>query len=260
MFPLDPSYPVEHVRRVLEQDAISTLVSHAVDVGPLPQTVTVVDVDIDATGPVDEVTARPITGDDPAYMIYTSGSTGQPKGVVVTHRNLAFSTRARMQYYDAPISAFLLLSSFAFDSSIAGIFWTLCSGGTLVLPRTGLEQDVESLLDLAGDADVTHLLCLPVLYELMLDAAVGDQLASLRTAIVAGEACTPSVVDLHRTRLPTASLHNEYGPTEGTVWCTAHDLGSDTTHGPVSIGRPIPGATVHVLTDAGRRVPPGFAR
>ena len=70
-------------------------------------------------------------------MIHTSGSTGRPKGVMVTHRNLVASTRARELHYAGPVGAFLLLSSFSFDSSVAGIFWSLCSGGTLVLPGEG---------------------------------------------------------------------------------------------------------------------------
>ena len=62
-------------------------------------------------------------------MIYTSGSTGKPKGVQVTHRNLVHSTHARRLYYGADAGTFLLLSSFAFDSSLAGIFGTLSRGG-----------------------------------------------------------------------------------------------------------------------------------
>ena len=66
-----------------------------------------------------------------AYVIYTSGSTGRPKGVLITHANLFHSTAARFRYYSEPVANFLLLSSHAFDSSVAGIFWTLCRGGTL---------------------------------------------------------------------------------------------------------------------------------
>ena len=72
---------------------------------------------------------------NPAYVIYTSGSTGQPKGVVVAHRHIAASNAARSSFYaDLPQPRFLLLSSIAFDSSIAGVFSCLLDGGTLVLP------------------------------------------------------------------------------------------------------------------------------
>ena len=54
--------------------------------------------------------------EDLAYIMYTSGSTGAPKGVLVTHGNLAHSNQGRVQYYKDPVGSFLLLSPYAFDS------------------------------------------------------------------------------------------------------------------------------------------------
>ena len=60
----------------------------------------------------------------PAYVIHTSGSTGKPKSVQITHAQLAWSTRARLDYYQA-YSSFLLLSPLFFDSAFAGLWGTL---------------------------------------------------------------------------------------------------------------------------------------
>lgn len=114
------------------------------------------------------------SGEDPkvpsnenlAYFIYTSGSTGRPKGVLVTHGNLAHSTGARRTFYRESPRRFLLLSSFASDSSVAGIFWTLSSGGTLVLPVRGEERDPQALADLIDAEAITHTLCLPSIQAL----------------------------------------------------------------------------------------------
>ena len=127
--------------------------------------------------------------EDLAYLIYTSGSSGLPKGVQITHANLAYSNWARSQYYKSSPSVFLLLSSFAFDSSVVGIFWTLSTGGTLVLPKTDERTDIHALVSLIQDQGVSHLLCLPTVYHSILEAANGHELDTLDTAIVLGKVC-----------------------------------------------------------------------
>ena len=204
---------------------------------------------------------RPNVAVDPrsaAYVIYTSGSTGEPKGVVVERQHLAASTAARSAYYDEAPRSFLLLSSPAVDSSVAGIYWTLCSGGTLVLPRTRAEQDMGTLARLIEETGVTHTLLVPSLHHELLEHAPPRSLASLRCVVVAGEACPPEVVRMHSERLPGVQLHNEYGPAEATVWATADEL---THHlgGSVTIGRPVPGARVYLLNEQLRPVPIGVA-
>jgi amino acid adenylation domain-containing protein len=196
---------------------------------------------------------------DLAYVIYTSGSTGQPKGVAVNRANLAWSTRARLDYYPEPPASFLLLSSFAFDSSVVGIYWTLCTGGKLVISEPRLEQDIQRLAGTIAAHGVTHTLLLPSLYRALLDHALEEDLACLRYVVVAGEALAPSLVRAHRNRIPHARLYNEYGPTEGTVWCTVFDTTMWRVGAVVPIGRPVPGAGIYLLDSHRRLVPPGVA-
>lgn len=254
--PLDPSYPADFIGGLLSDGEIGTVLTTGELTERVPATVGTVA--IDAPAPADTPVAPPGEPDDLAYVMYTSGSTGRPKGVMVTHRNLVHSTRARERYYDGPVNRFLLLSSFAFDSSVVGLFWTLCSGGTLVLPAPGEEHDMARLRHLIEVNNVTHLLCLPALYELLLgeDASPLD---SLEVAIVAGEACPPDLVPTHFNRLPTAQLHNEYGPTEATVWCSAFRASPADGLRPLPIGEPIAGSRIYLLDDHDNVVPPGFA-
>ena len=184
--------------------------------------------------------------DNPAYLIYTSGSTGKPKGVLVSHRNLVHSTLARLRYYQEPLNSFLLLSPFAFDSSVAGLFWTLCQGGMLVIPEEDSHGDPTHLAELIARHSVSHLLALPALYELILRHGGPGQLGSLRTVIVAGESCPPELVERHIETLPHAALFNEYGPTEATVWSSVHRCGSVDQHS-VPIGRPVSNTQIYVL-------------
>ncbi len=198
-----------------------------------------------------------VSADDLAYLIFTSGSTGGPKGVPVSHGNLAWSTQARMIYYGGSPQRFLLLSPLAFDSSVAGLFWTLTGGGTLVLPTPEQMANPAALADLLLRERITHLLCLPSLWAVLLDALPKGSASSLVQVIVAGESCPPELVRAHIRALPGVRMENEYGPTEATVWCTAQRLDKGTWAHAVPIGRPLPGVCVQVRDSAGRQVPPG---
>ena len=263
--PLAPGYPRERIEFMLEDAGAQVLLTRAAlanDVASPSIPTLCLDRDrdelakpgLDAT-PIHE-SAGP---DDVAYVIYTSGSTGRPKGVPITHRNLVHSTCARLAYYQHQVETFLLLPSFAFDSSVAGIFWTLCQGGRLLMPREGFEQRLSDLPGLIAGHGVTHLLGLPSLWSVLLEHAPQAQLASLSTVVVAGETCPPVLVHNHRHKLPSTGLFNEYGPTEATVWSTVFDCATLGQRPRVPIGKPIPGAGVYVLDDALEPVPIGAA-
>ncbi|MEM1233914.1 MAG: AMP-binding protein, partial [Pseudomonadota bacterium] len=189
------------------------------------------------------------------YVMFTSGSTGVPKGVVVSHGNLAASTAARPIYYDDRPERFMVVSPFGFDSSVAGIYWTLSTGGTLVVPSAEEVRDIPALAERIKAEGVTHILCLPSLYDLLLGHA--PALASLRCVILAGEPVPAPLITRHESLRPGARLVNEYGPTEATVWCAAAELRAEEAS--VPIGRAIPGVELSVHDGFGRPVPNGIA-
>jgi amino acid adenylation domain-containing protein len=255
--PLDPGYPQKRNHELLGDAEVAAVVTRnalrkGLPDGPWP----VIDAEVrsdDGSKAEEEPALSPQT---PAYILYTSGSTGRPKGVVVTQHNLLLSTAARRQVYDIPPKRFLLVPSIAFDSSVAGIFWTLAETGTLVIPTHDEARDPRRMAALVAEHRVTSLLCVPSLYEQMLRTGSGE-LQGLETAIVAGEACPSRLVAEHFRLLPHVRLFNEYGPTEATVWATVDEISERDTAGPVTIGRPIPGVRFDVLDGLGRRVPEG---
>jgi amino acid adenylation domain-containing protein len=240
--PVDPAYPPERRQQIIA-DARPRLTLRQEDIR-----------NASAAGAATLPVLQP---EDSAYVIYTSGSTGKPKGVLVTHANLFASTLARFAYYEKPVGRFLLLSSYSFDSSVAGIFWTLAQGGALVLPAPDDEKDVARVADLVAREQVTHTLALPSLYKLLLTYAPPGALDSLQAVIVAGEACPPDLGATHYGRLPHTALYNEYGPTEATVWCSVYRLPRISDDGPVPIGKPIPNSQLYVLDGRRRPVPIG---
>jgi amino acid adenylation domain-containing protein len=193
----------------------------------------------------------------PAYTLFTSGSTGTPLPVTVPVGALAYSTAARLAYYRQPVTAFLLCSSISFDSSVAGIFWTLACGGLLIVPADR-PSNVAAVLEAARQHRPGHTLLIPSLYEIVLAGRHGGQLSSLTTVVVAGEACPPHLVGEHFRAFPDVRLFNEYGPTECTVWSTVHECQPADASGPVvPIGVPIPGALAYVRSASGDPVPAG---
>jgi amino acid adenylation domain-containing protein len=261
--PLDPAYPRDRLAFVLADTAAPVIIiqPHLKSVLPASDA-RLVTLDTAWSQISNQPTNRPVvdvTADDLAYVIYTSGSTGKPKGVPISHRNLVHSTTVRFRFYPEPVKRFLLLSSFAFDSSVVGLFWSLCQGGALVLPRQKQEQDVYEIAGLVARHNISHLLCLPSLYHLLLEHGGAGNLGSLNTVIVAGEACTADLVRAHYRLLPRATLYNEYGPTEGTVWSSACAIPADFNGSVVPIGKPIPNMQAYVLDAQRQPVPVGVA-
>ncbi len=259
--PLDPAYPFDRLSLMIEDAQPSVLLTQERLVEELPShwsQVICLDSDWEAiTHQSQENPSSGVKTQNLAYVIYTSGSTGKPKGVLVTHHNLSQSTYARIFYYSEAVTSFLLLSSFGFDSSVAGIFWTLCSGGILVLPQQNFQQDLLKLTKIIAQNQVSHLLSLPSLYALMLEQEQQQLVRSLRTVIVAGEPCSTQVIELHTKQLGHTFLFNEYGPTEATVWSTVYKCQSPPQKTYAPIGRPIANTSIYILDRHLQPVPIG---
>lgn len=258
---IDTSSPRERIREILTDASVRCLIISQTEEGryrfPNVETLCVEDALHRGAGP--RPTPRPAAlPDQNAYLIYTSGTSGKPKGVPVTHRNLLASTLARIAYYGKEPGCFLLLPKLSFDSSVAGLFWTLSMGGVLVIPSAEEVTDPDALGALIARHRVNALLAVPSLYEQLLGWQP-ERLAGLRTAIVAGEACPARLVRQHFESLSGCELYNEYGPTEATVWASVHkcDQRQDASRA-VPIGKAIPGCEIRILDSGRRRSPVGF--
>ncbi|WP_144444395.1 amino acid adenylation domain-containing protein, partial [Caballeronia arationis] len=258
--PLDPAYPGERLSHILTDATPRLLLADAAGREALGDTgaLTVLDpnASLDGSLPQDDPRTT-VAPQHLAYVIYTSGSTGKPKGVAIEHRTLVASTFARHQFYEyAPNERFLLLSSLAFDSSVAGLFGTLTNGGCLAIVDIDTARDPNAIIKLVRNRDITRVLCVPSLGQAILDSMSSSGEHKLREIIVAGEACPPSLARQSSALPRPVSLYNEYGPTEATVWATAYRCLPEETN-LVPIGRPIANTRVYLLDAQRQLTPPG---
>ena len=253
--PLDPALPDQRLHQILNSGTAKAVFTNSENRVRLSCELPIFESSNqsqEAHSPID----LPVNHEALAYLILTSGSTGQPKPVAITHANLAHSTSSRKTYYKSPPKRFLLISSLSFDSSIAGLFWTLAEGGTLVPMPVGLEQDIHALAGFIREQDITHLLTLPSLYQLLLDHSSAKDLASLHVVIIAGESCSSQLAASHLKKLPSCQLHNEYGPTETSVWASVQPI--TAAEQPVPIGQAIPGVHLTLLDSQQQAAPRGM--
>jgi amino acid adenylation domain-containing protein len=260
--PVDPDYPPARIAYMLRDSGCGIVLS-AADL-ELPAGLSVrcfsLDTAIAFTTEQGDTAGANYRRDNPgglAYVIYTSGSSGPPKGVMVEHRAAVYSTRERSRVYaEWRPQRFLLQSSIAFDSAVAGLWWTLSTGGTLYLTTPSLARAADQLVALIQQESITHTLCLPSQWRDI--CRLAPTLGTLRLVIVAGEACDSKVARAHFKAAPQAALFNEYGPTEMTVWSTWQRLLAEQAD-PVPIGKPLSQTQALILDRWGNLVPDGLA-
>ncbi|HST59586.1 MAG TPA: amino acid adenylation domain-containing protein, partial [Longimicrobium sp.] len=249
--PVDPAYPAERRRWMLERSATRLVLTTSALAADLPETQA-------AVVALDEIAAQVEAEDDgdlsvdvdaenAAYVIFTSGSTGRPKGVVVPHRGIGNLAAAQREAFGVePGGRVLQFASFSFDAAVAEVAHTLLSGATLVMARPG--QAGPELLALLRDRAVTVATLPPAL----LATLPADDLPALRTVVSAGEAVSADVVARWGAG---RRFVNAYGPTETTICATVSI--DPSPRGRPPIGRPIANVRTYVLDARMQPVPVG---
>ncbi|MEW2353366.1 amino acid adenylation domain-containing protein [Spirillospora sp. NPDC029432] len=187
-------------------------------------------IDVDDPAVAAGIAALPASppGQDPpldalAYIMHTSGTSGRPKPVAVSHGAASHSMQAYGHRYRDPIDAFAVIFPMTVDASIACVWWTLLSSGTVDLLSPDTATATEEMTSALSAGDVSHTILTPSLYRSILPALDGPSPA-LRQIMVAGEACDRQLVADHYRCMPGVALVNGYGPTETAVWCSSAAL------------------------------------
>ena len=184
--------------------------------------------------------------DDIAYLIYTSGTTGVPKGVAITHHNVAQLLESLDTHL--PAQAWAQWHSYAFDASVEEIWSVLLHGGRLVVVPESVAGSPEDLHALLVAEQVSVLSQTPSAVAALSPEGLGSV-----ALLVAGEPCPAELVDRWA---PGRVMINGYGPTETTV-CASRSAPLSPGSGVVPIGSPVAGVALFVLDGWLRPVPAG---
>lgn len=202
-------------------------------------------------------TETEIDSHDLAALMFTSGSTGRPRGVMVSHANIMANTESIIEYLalsEADRVMAVLPFHYCFGASL--LHTHLRVGGTLVIDHRF--QYPETIVQRMIEAECTGFAGVPSHYQLLLRSSSLRERSfpRLRYLQQAGGHLAPKFVRELRTALPRTAIFVMYGQTEATARlaclppaCLDEKLGS--------IGKAIPGVTLHVLDDSGMPVVPG---
>jgi acyl-[acyl-carrier-protein]-phospholipid O-acyltransferase/long-chain-fatty-acid--[acyl-carrier-protein] ligase len=122
-----------------------------------------------------------------AVLLFTSGTTGEPKGVVVSHRNVVGNVSQFRQLLDAKKTDAILgsLPFFHTFGSTVTLWYPLIEGVRIVTFPNPLEA--AKCAALIERYELTFLLATPTFLRLYLRKAEPEQLSSLRLIIVGAE-------------------------------------------------------------------------
>ncbi|MCH8245980.1 MAG: amino acid adenylation domain-containing protein [Bacteroidetes bacterium] len=264
--PLDPSYPEERLRFMIEDskapviltqdricDRFSLSKAHVIPLDTQWQ-----DIQNQPTGRV----ANNAMPDHLAYVIYTSGSTGTPKGAMNTHLGVCNQLLWLQEMFSITERDVVLHKTpCGFDVSVIELFLPIVSGASLVLARPGGHLDTEYLGRLISAEEVTIACFVPATLRALLNEVPTSRLKSLRHITTGGDALTIELLDQFFDRKESeelsVELHNCYGATEVSV-TVAHWLcrrgGID---GRISIGSAAANTRFYVLDSTGNPTPTG---
>jgi amino acid adenylation domain-containing protein/non-ribosomal peptide synthase protein (TIGR01720 family) len=249
--PIDPAYPPDRLRFMVEDSGIEVLLTQRRLAHHLPELKThVVCLDRDwddiAQQSTDPLPSR-VCSENLAYVIYTSGSTGQPKATAVSQRSMIRLLRQTnyIQFRGDEIVAQTV--NMSFDPATVEIWGALLNGCRLVILSNEVLLDVERFAAEIRDKGVQVMFLATALFNEM-----GRQnpamFNSVKYLLFGGEAVHPGTAAAVVEHGGPEQFVNLYGPAECTTFTSFYvvrEVPADATS--VPIGKPVANTQIYVL-------------
>jgi amino acid adenylation domain-containing protein len=271
--PIDPDYPAERIRQVLDAAVPVTVIR---DAGTLDVELEAAFADRMRFASIEDIERRDevatadtsgapgvrADGADLAYVIFTSGSTGRPKGAMVEHTGMLNHLLAKIEDLHLDDRTVLVQNaSHCFDISVWQFFAAMLAGGRTLIYTDALVLDPERLLSRVRADRVTVLEMVPSYLGAFLDQFDADArpFVDLQFLLVTGETVKPSLVERWFARCPEIPLVNAYGPTEASDDITHAMLSAPPSAPSVPIGRPVRNFHIYIVDEQFRLCPIGVS-
>jgi len=191
---------------------------------------------------------------DIAAILYTSGSTGNPKGVVLSHRNMVAGAKSVAQYLENhEHDRLLAVLPFSFDYGLSQLTTSFVSGACTVLMDYLFPRDVIKMVAKEG---ITGLAAVPPLWNQIAQLPWPEEATDkLRYITNSGGALPKATIASLQKALPTTNIYLMYGLTE--AFRSTFLPPSEINKRPDSIGKAIPNAEVIVVREDGTQCASG---
>src|SRR6476661_537603 len=268
--PIDPHYPSQRIRLLLNDSEVCVVVtvSHLRECLK-DQKATIICIDDDMSllsgDSVTKSLATKNSDSNLAYVIYTSGSTGTPKGVLIEHRSVVrlFEQTANLFSFNHQ-DIWTMFHSIGFDFSVWEIWGALLYGGQLIIVPFEVTRSPQQFHHLLKSKGVTILNQTPSAFRQLINADIVCEKSTdlaLRLVIFGGEVLEPKMLKLWIERYgdQQPKLINMYGITETTIHVTYRQITQqDLENADYSpIGMPIPDLEIYLLDPSGQPVENG---
>jgi amino acid adenylation domain-containing protein len=253
--PIDPEYPVERVKYILNDASAKVLITSNAYKNYFEtdaQELLIEDaLKVSSEYPGEALDVE-VHGADLAYVLYTSGSTGHPKGVQIAHYNLVnFLVSMQKEPGIKPDDKLLAVTTVSFDIAGLELYLPLITGACVVITDADSAKDGRALLQIIRQEKITMMQATPYTWKIMLESGWSDKLPL--KILCGGEALSK---DLALKLLDKGSeLWNMYGPTETTIWSSLKQV--TPADSIITIGKPIANTQIYILDEALKPVPPG---
>jgi fatty-acyl-CoA synthase len=199
----------------------------------------------------------PAASDDVHRLMYTSGTTGRPKGVMITHANLAWKNLAHLVEFgftsgDRGLACGPLYHVGALDLTTTSL---IAAGATIVIHRT---FDAAAVVEEIERSQITTTWLAPAMVNAIMGLPGIEQrdLSSVRVIINGGEKMPIPLIERLQRAFPSAWFADAYGLTETVSGDTFLDRESILTK-LGSVGRPCLHLELDVWDQDGRPVSAG---